>query len=472
MNENTGSRPFGVRDKIGYFCGDFANNFLFMMAGSFLMVFYMRVLGINGAIIGTMFLLARVLDAFTDIGMGQLVDRMNPAKDGKFRPWIRRMCGPVVLASFLMYQSGLAGAPMGVKIAYMFVTYLLFGSVCYTVINIPFGSLASAITSDSKQQSSLSSARTLGGVFGSIIVSVMVPQFIYQTDTQGHTLVNPNGFMLSAGIIAVISLIAYIICYVLTTERIKYKDLSKSQQVSLLQSFKAIVTNKAFLAYISAAIVLLLSTMLTQSLNAFLYADYFGNKNAMSMAGVVTIPITIVLAAFASRITGRFGKKEGSVAGLFFSGLVYLIMFIVKIQNAWVFVGATVVASIGMTYFNLVNWAMVTDIIDYQDIKTGSRADGTIYGAYSFSRKIGQALAGGLGGFAMAAIGYDSEAAVQTEAVKQGIYGLSTLLIAIMYIIIALILLLAFPLNKKTVDEDVKELSRRRANQTAAATQE
>lgn len=472
MNENTGSRPFGVRDKIGYFCGDFANNFLFMMAGSFLMVFYMRVLGINGAIIGTMFLLARVLDAFTDIGMGQLVDRMNPAKDGKFRPWIRRMCGPVVLASFLMYQSELAGAPMGVKIAYMFVTYLLFGSVCYTVINIPFGSLASAITSDSKQQSSLSSARTLGGVFGSIIVSVMVPQFIYQTDTQGHTLVNPNGFMLSAGIIAVISLIAYIICYVLTTERIKYKDLSKSQQVSLLQSFKAIVTNKAFLAYISAAIVLLLSTMLTQSLNAFLYADYFGNKNAMSMAGVVTIPITIVLAAFASRITGRFGKKEGSVAGLFFSGLVYLIMFIVKIQNAWVFVGATVVASIGMTYFNLVNWAMVTDIIDYQDIKTGSRADGTIYGAYSFSRKIGQALAGGLGGFAMAAIGYDSEAAVQTEAVKQGIYGLSTLLIAIMYIIIALILLLAFPLNKKTVDEDVKELSRRRANQTAAATQE
>lgn len=470
MSENKGVRSFGVRDKIGYFCGDFANNFLFMMAGSFLMVFYMRVLGIDAAIIGIMFLLARIIDAFADIGMGRIADQMKPNKNGKFRPWIRRICVPVSLVSFLMYQSGLSGSPIGLKIVYMFATYILFG-LCYSVINIPYGSLSSAITNDPKSRSALSTTRTLGGVFGSIIVSVLVPQLIYHTDAQGRQLVSANGFMLASGIISVLALIAYILCYALTTERVKYESVSKSQQPTLLQTFKAIITNKAFLAYIAASIVLLLSTMLTQSINAFLYADYFGNKNAMSMAGLVNIPITIILAAFASKITGRFGKKEGSIVGLFFTGLAYLVIFFLKIENAWVFVGATAIASIGMTYFNLVSWAMVTDIIDYQDVKTGSRADGTIYGAYSFSRKIGQALAGGLGGFAMAAIGYNSQATIQTEVVKHGIYGLSTLLIAIMYIVIALILLFAFPLNKKQVEEDVAELTRRREKQEAKVNQ-
>ncbi len=469
MSKSKSAQQFNFRDKVGYFSGDFANNFLFMMAGSFLMVFYMRVLNIDAAVIGTMFLLARFVDAFTDIGMGRLVDRMKPTKDGKFRPWIRRMCGPVSLASFLMYQAGLAGAPMGLKIVYMFATYLLFGSVCYTAVNIPFGSLASAVTNDPKGRSSLSTARTLGGTFASIIVSVLAPQFIYYSDAQGNQVVNSGGFMMAAGIFAIIALAFYILCYAFTTERVKFEEIPSKQQPTLAQTFKAIVTNKAFLAYIAASIVLLLSTMLTQSINAFLYADYFSNKNAMSLAGIITIPITVCMAIFASRITTRFGKKEGSIVGLFFTGLIYSIAFFMKIQNVWIFLGATVLANIGMTYFNLVSWAMVNDIIDYQDVKTGNRADGTIYGAYSFSRKVGQALAGGLGGFALAAIGYNSQALVQTEAVKQGIYSLSTMLMGVMYIIIALILLFAFPLNKQLVNKNTTELESRREQEALSA---
>ena len=465
MDKSQSVRRFGFRDKVGYFAGDFANNFLFMMAGSFLMVFYMRVLNIDAAIIGTMFLLARFVDAFTDIGMGRLIDRANSKKDGKFRPWIRRMAGPAALASFLMYQGGMAAAPMGLKIAYMFVTYLLFGSVCYTAINIPFGSLASAVTNEPKGRSSLSTARTLGGTFAAIIVSVMAPQFIYYSDGQGNQLVSAKGFMLAAGIFAIVALISYIVCYTLTTERVKFEDIPKKEQPSFAQTFKAIGTNRAFLAYIAASIILLLSTMLTQSINAFLYADYFSNKNAMSLAGIATIPITVIIAIFASKITEKVGKKEASIAGLVFTGVVYLIAFFMHIQNVWVFLGVTVLANIGMTYFNLVSWAMVNDIIDYQDVKTSNRADGTIYGAYSFSRKVGQALAGGLGGFALAAIGYNSEALVQTDAVKFGIYGLSTLLIALLYIAIALILFFAFPLNKELVNNNAKELERRRESE-------
>ena len=148
--ELNNEKPFGIKDKVGYLFGDLGNDFSFMFASMFLMVFYTKVWGVSASMVGVLFLVSRVIDAFSDITMGTIVDKCKPTKDGKFRPWIKRMAGPVALMSFLMYQSSLANASMTVKIVVMFTTYILWGSICYTAINIPYGSMASAITNDPK----------------------------------------------------------------------------------------------------------------------------------------------------------------------------------------------------------------------------------------------------------------------------------------------------------------------------------
>ena len=150
--ENVQKKPFGFSDKIGYMFGDFGNDFTFIFASTYLMVFYTKVLGIDAAIVGILFLVARCVDAFTDVGMGRIADSSPENPKGRFRVWILRMCGPVAIASFLMYQSSLAGASMQIKVIYMFVTYLLWGSVFYTSINIPYGSMASVISEQSKDR--------------------------------------------------------------------------------------------------------------------------------------------------------------------------------------------------------------------------------------------------------------------------------------------------------------------------------
>ena len=139
-------RPFGWKDKIGYMLGNIANDFTFIFASLFLQVFYTDVLGISAGLVGTMFLLARIVDAFTDTAMGRIADKTKAGPGGKFRPWLLWACVPVGLSSFLMYQSSLATAPMAARIAYMFASYLFWGSICYTAINIPYGSMASAIS--------------------------------------------------------------------------------------------------------------------------------------------------------------------------------------------------------------------------------------------------------------------------------------------------------------------------------------
>ena len=92
-NEMKKAAPFGMKDKVGYMFGDFGNDFTFLLSSSFLMKFYTDVMGVNAAIVGMVMMIARFVDAFTDVGMGQIVDHSKPNKDGKFRPWIKRMCG-------------------------------------------------------------------------------------------------------------------------------------------------------------------------------------------------------------------------------------------------------------------------------------------------------------------------------------------------------------------------------------------
>ena len=176
---STSVRPFGMKDKIGYMFGDFGNDFTFILSSSFMLKFYTDVMGIGAGVVGLLMMAARFVDAVTDVTMGQIVDRSKPTKDGKFRPWIKRMCGPVAIASFLIYQSEFAGMSYGFKVFWMVVTYILWGSIFYTSINIPYGSMASAISSYPTARAQLSTWSTVGSTLASFLNVVGTPLGAY-----------------------------------------------------------------------------------------------------------------------------------------------------------------------------------------------------------------------------------------------------------------------------------------------------
>ncbi len=461
MSENN-VKPFGIKDKFGYMFGDFGNDFTFIFASTYVLVFYTKVMGVSASIVGTMFLLARCVDAFTDIGMGRIVDSAKTAKDGRFRCWIRRMCGPVAVASFLMYQAGLQGASMPVKIVYMFVTYLLWGSVFYTSINIPYGSMASVISDQPKDRSSLSVFRSLGGMFAGILISVVAPMIVYTKDADGNTVVVPYNFTLVAGIFSVCAIICYLLCYFLTTERVKVEPKKQENKASLGQTLKEVFTSRALLGVIVSALLMLLASLMTQGLNTYLFTDYFNNAGALSIYSLLALPASIILALTSTRLAVKFGKKEICSAGCLFAGVLYCIIGFLNLTDVKVFIVLAFIAMLGMYFFSMQCYALVTDVIDDKEVRTGSRDDGTIYGVYSFARKIGQAIAGGLSGWVLTAIGYDELAKVQTDAVKLGIYRAANLFPGVIYILCALALIFIYPLSKSKVEANVAELKRRR----------
>ena len=445
MDREKTVRPFGWRDKVGYMFGDFGNDFTFLFASTFLMIFYTKVLGISMGLVGTLFLTARCIDAFTDVTMGRIVDRMNPKKDGRFRPWLRRMCAPVAISSFLMYQSSLAGASMTVKVIYMFVTYILWGSIFYTSINIPYGSMASVLSADSDDRAALSTYRSVGATLAGLIIGVGGPRF---------TLI--------AGIFSLGAIGCYLLCYFMTTERVKIAPTHHEEQVSFKETVKALVSNRALLGIIAAAILLLLASLMTQSVNQYVFVDYFKNKEALAVMSIAGILPMLLMAPFTVPITRKYGKKEVGAVGCILGGIASLLMFVLQVKSAAVYIAISVIGYFGFGFFNLIIWAFITDIIDDQEVRTGKREDGTIYAVYSFARKIGQALSGGLGAYALALVGYDSSVQVQTAEVAGGIYNVATLVPGILYIGVGLCLIFIYPLNKKKVEGNIAILKERR----------
>lgn len=205
----TTAAPFGMKDKVGYMFSDFGNDFTFILSSSFMLKFYTDVMGIDAAVVGLLMMAARFIDAFTDVTMGQIVDRSKPTKDGKFKPWIKRMCGPVAIASFLIYQSGFANMAYGFKVFWMVITYILWGSIFYTSINIPYGSMASAVSADPQDRASLSTWRTIGATLAGLVIGVGTPMFAYET-VNGNTVLSGTRMTVIAGVFGVMAIICYL----------------------------------------------------------------------------------------------------------------------------------------------------------------------------------------------------------------------------------------------------------------------
>ena len=451
-------RPFGIRDKLGYLFGDFGNDFTFILSSSFLLKFYTDIMGISAAVVGVIMMLTRFIDAFTDVTMGRICDRSRTTSVGKFKPWIKRMCAPVAIASFLIYQSSLAAMPMAFKIAWLNVTYILWGSIFYTSINIPYGSMASTISREPHDRQSLSTFRTLGGTLAGVIVGAGIPLVAYSKDGAGNSILNGTRFTWIAGVFSVLSIIAYLLCYYLTTERVtpeETRDAHKSKKATEL--LKEAFSNRALISIVFASIVMLLAQLTMQSMANYVFPNYYGNPIALSISTLTMMLGMIAAAIGAKPLAKKFGKAELSAASNVLAAGALIAVFFVRPVSVWVYVAFNFVAWLGLGFFSMVSWALITDVIDYSEIKHGIREDGSIYAIYSFARKLGQAASAGLTGLLLSLVGYSEETAFNSS-VLDGIFNIATLVPAIGFALLSLILWFWYPLHKRTVERNVEIL--------------
>lgn len=456
------------KDKLGYALGDMGGIFTFSLVGAFQNKFYTDVLNIDPAKIVVLILVARLWDAINDPIWGAFIDSRKPTKQGKFRPYIFWFSIPLAVACVLMFTV-IPNLTPAKYLLYAYITYIFYGMM-YTAVNIPYGSLASVVTDDEKERSSLSMWRSIGAGVGGLPGTVLLPMIVYTTTgtyANGTKIqaLDGNKLTLCAAVLAVLSVVIFFFHYKMTKERIK--PLAKEKgDYKVTQSIKDLFSNRSFVMLSIAAMFLMAFQFYYQSTYTYLFTDYYHKPGLYSFVAICSYLPMAVFIPVMNKLIDKFGKKELCSYGMFFAAAVTFVLFFIKTSNPYVFLFFVFLSGLGQTFLVLELWALVMDVIDYHELRTCRREEGTAYALISFMRKLGQTLAGvGLNAL-LAFINYNSDASKQGKALADDVlaklYDISTLVPAIFFLIMALVLFFGFDLTKNKVTEMHNALMKQR----------
>ena len=471
LNETHGIK---FKDKVGYALGDAGGLLTFSLIGSFLTVFYTDTLKIPLGQITVLMLVARIWDAINDPMWGAFIDSRKPTKWGRFRPYIFWFSIPLAVAAGLMFTK-FNFIPESKYIVYAYVTYILYGMM-YTAVNIPYGSLASVVTDDEIERSSLSMWRSIGAGVGGLPGQILLPMFVYSVvrDEAGKEVVDEAGNVvkqLNSGVftvaviaLAMLSVLVYFVHFKLTKERVVLPPKQNEKKYNPFLTIKDLFSNFPFIALCIVSMLLIAFQMYYQTAFNYLFKDYFAKPGLYAVVTVCTYGPMAIFIPFMGKLIRKFGKKELCAAGLFFAAAVNIILFAMRgtalAHNPYVFLAFTFFSGMGQTFLVLEVWALVMDVIDYHELRTKRREEGTAYSVYSFTRKLGQTLAGAGVPILLGIIGYDTERVGlgQSKEVLDKLYDISTLVPAIMLAVMAVILFAGYSLSKKKLETIHAEL--------------
>ena len=463
------SRTSGIkaRDKIGYAFGDLASCLVFGLTQSVLNKFYTDVLEISVLNVMIMTIIARIWDAVNDPIWGRLIDGARLRGDGRYRHWIKIFALPVALAAVLMFLD-VRGFNMGGRIAWIYVTYILFGML-YTCINIPYGSLAQVITSDDKERSSLSVFRSIGSTFGAM--PAMVLASVCYVTVDGVKQMDAKRVLIGVVAIAALSVLFYFLCYSVlfyflcygwSKERVESKPAPKVKGQTM-KVVKTLLKSRAFMAVSLASMLFLAAQMFGQGYNAYLFHHFFKQPGLTMLPTVFQyLPVAVVM-FFATKLGNRFGRREVCSYGVLLAAVFYLILFVLAIfgvTNVWLYLLACLMSGIGTAFIFLLVWVLATDAIDYNKVTYGLNDEATSYAFYSFMRKLGQTVATILINVPLLVIGYNGSE-LKTEGLTperlHTMYNFSVMIPAVLFLLVFLILRFVYPLSKKRVEELQKQ---------------
>lgn len=452
-------RKFGIRDQFGYMLGDVGGSFVNLYIGSFFLIFATYVLGVSPYFMGTLFLVARVFDAFTDIVMGSIPDRYRIGKSGnRFLPYIS-IAKWFLAASLLLSFADVSSFSSTAIHIWVVAVYLFYG-IAYTADSIPYGSLAAVITQDPVERTKLSRARAIGGLVVGLGALSLVPMFIY--DKAGNVI--PEGFFHVAIVFSILSLLSYTGLVKLTTERVRDEQpIGKKSDYKFKDALKAAFTNRPLIGMMIASIGSLIIINGVNQLAAVVFAEFYHMPSAFTINSFVNIAITILLFFSVPKLVEVFGKRNLVIASSGFSFIATIFITLFTIENVYLFIGIYNIAVIGLSVFIMIVWALVTDCLDFTELKTGKRYDGTLYSIYSFSRKLGMGIGSAIGSYALGWVGFVSGAASQTREVAEGILKLYTGLPIIAFLLMLIGVGIIFHLDKQKTSDMYEKLEEKRA---------
>ena len=415
---------------LGYMFGDFGGCMTFALMASIFSIYCTDVLGINASVMGVLTIIWTIWDAVNDPMMGALMDKAfarRRNKRGKFRPWLLRATPLLAISAIAMWTvpTFLEGIPLLVALFSFKILY----EAAYTMFNIPMGSLLSAMSTNDAERASLSSARGVGSTFGNMIPGMVGPVIISMFGDK-----NSTGYMITGVACAIVGFVICLLHYAMTEERTEVNEETNADDIKFTDILEVVKKNRAFIALCIHGICICTMQYLSENISMYMYSAVYGDVTYKTLASMLSAPFmagAMVLIPFMCKKRGlekviRFALLIGGAVCVVLFGM-HLVMDVPPLLHG-------VILGIGSGFAMVsiqMQWGLVGEAIDYNELVTGKRTEGSIYGTFNLARRIGQAVGHGFSFFALDWIRYNPKLDVQSDSTVFGFKVLCVLIPAL-----------------------------------------
>ena len=423
------SKKTGLTKKhwFGYMCGDWGGCMTFtLMAGIFTM-YCTNALGIDPALLGTLVIIWTIWDAVNDPLMGALMDKAFAKKQdprGKFRPWLLRATPLLAITAIALWT-----VPTffeGITLIVVLFSCKILYEAAYTMFNIPMGSLLSAMSTNDAERASLSSARGAGSGFGNALPGIFAPMIIAAFGDRETT-----GYMIVGCGCAIIGFLVCLLHYFYTEERTTVAAETSAGDIKFTDILTVLSKNRPFVALCLHGICNCTMQYGSITLGMYMYSAVYHDVTYQSISSILSAPFMVGAMVAVPFLCRKYNLQKlirlslllgGAVCGVLF--VMHMVMDVNPLLH-----GVLLGIGTGMSMVSVqMQWGLVGEAIDYNEYITGKRTEGSIYGTFNLSRRIGQTIGQGFALYALGWIGYVGTAETQTDGT---IFGLKVICVLV-----------------------------------------
>lgn len=402
--ENVKNAPaFGLRDKIGYLCGDLGFNSLQVIVNSYLMLFCVNILGMNAVHFAGIVFICKALDALNDTFIGRTVDRRAPAKNGKMKPYLLWFAVPYAIFTLILFMN-VHAMPYAAKIVWVLLIYFFWG-IIGTFINVPYGAMSNIITTNQIERTELSNFRSIGSFAASMGTTTIAPLLLFDQNNDPIA----GRFILLSVILGVFCTVCLFLAHTLIHERVLVEEVKvneNGEKINYLQVAKSFLHNRVMIAVVASYVIVKLFIQPVSTLNQYVFMTYFQDTSSLAMASLTTMGPMLLGMVFLKPLVKRFGKKALVTWPLLGSALMHGANMLLPLgPKEWIF--CQLMASACITCLNLLLWSLIADAVDYQAYLTGQRNDGTVYATITFIVFFAASASTSIIALLLEAVGYD-----------------------------------------------------------------
>ena len=489
------SQRVSLWEKIGYSLGDGSANLVFQMMMIYQTKFYTDIFGLEGAIAGTVMLIARIVDAFVDPTVGILSDRTN-TRWGKYRPWVLWTALPFMVFYILAFYN--PGIEQKALVAvYATISYTLLMTL-YSFNNTPYASLGGVMSGDIKERNSITSIRFVASTIAQFVVQGLTLPLVNKFSDGGDAA---QGWLSTISLFAAIGFVFLVITFFTTRERITPPPGQKSD---LKKDIKEVFSSVSWRAMFVLTLFLFTTLAMWGSAMNYYFENYvdsealyqFLDRLGLVYAGagegvgysilnafglIVSSPDQAYMVGFgvfnmlgalvqffgvillSSYLANKFGKKRVFIICLSLTAIFTAMFYFPGKADIETMFLLNFLKSLAYAPTVPMLWAMIADVADHMEYVSYRRATGFVFAGVVFALKAGLGVGGAILGFLLSGFGYESGAGVvQSESAIMGIQ-LSSRLIPAATFFVGVIALLFYPITKQFNEKMQAELELRRA---------